>query len=49
MTKNALELGFVAKLKEWKMETQDHETRISRLEENDEEIFSSKSRISMTI
>lgn len=23
----------------WKMETQDHETRISRLEENDEEIF----------
>lgn len=25
--------------RKWKMETQDHETRISRLEENDEEIF----------
>lgn len=25
--------------RKWKMETQDHETRILRLEENDEEIF----------
>ena len=33
-----LGLPFILERK-WKMETQDHETRISRLEENDEEIF----------